>query len=47
MTEIKDAKNVCLFALNSNEPLAKSVADKIGLHLVRLPLVTLQTGKLR
>lgn len=33
MTEIKNAENVKLFTLNSNRPLAKGVAEQIGLPL--------------
>lgn len=33
MTEIKNAENVKLFALNSNPELAQKVADKLGLQL--------------
>lgn len=33
MTQIKDAQNVKLFALNSNQPLAKKVAANLGLTL--------------
>ena len=47
MTEIKDAKNVCLFALNSNEPLAKSVADKIGLPLSKASVSHFADGEIK
>ena len=30
MTQIKNAENVRLFALNSNRPLAESIADRFG-----------------
>ena len=30
MTEIQNAKDVKLFALNSNRPLAQKIADKIA-----------------
>ncbi|KRN58705.1 ribose-phosphate diphosphokinase [Limosilactobacillus secaliphilus] len=33
MSQIKDAQNVKLFALNSNLPLAQKVADNLGLQL--------------
>ena len=33
MTQIKNAQNVRLFALNSNYPLAEAIAEKIGLPL--------------
>lgn len=47
MTEIKDAKNVRLFALNSNEPLAKSVADKIGLPLSKASVSHFADGEIK
>lgn len=33
MTQIKNAQNVRLFALNSNYPLAEAIAEKVGLPL--------------
>lgn len=47
MTEIKDANNVRLFALNSNPVLAKSVADKIGIPLCQASVSHFADGEIK
>lgn len=47
MTEIKDANNVRLFALNSNPVLAQSVADKIGLPLSKASVSHFADGEIK
>ena len=43
MSKIENAENVRLFALNSNQPLARRLSEKLGLPLLR----TLRMAKSR
>ncbi|MDO4903315.1 MAG: ribose-phosphate diphosphokinase [Limosilactobacillus sp.] len=47
MTQIKNAENVRLFALNSNEPLAESIADKIGLPISKSSVEHFADGEIK
>lgn len=47
MTEIKDANNVRLFALNSNPVLAQAVADRIGLPLSKASVSHFADGEIK
>lgn len=46
MTEIKNAKDVKLFALNSNRPLAQKIADKIGIPLSKCTVSHFADGEI-
>lgn len=47
MTQIKDDKNVRLFALNSNQPLAQAVAEKVGLPLSQASVSHFADGEIK
>lgn len=47
MTQIKNAENVRLFALNSNRPLAKSIANRIGLPLSKASISHFADGEIK
>ena len=47
MTQIKNAQNVRLFALNSNRPLAESIAEKIGLSLSKASVNHFADGEIK
>lgn len=47
MTQIKDDKNVRLFALNSNQPLAQAVADQVGLPLSKASVSHFADGEIK
>lgn len=47
MTQIKNAENVRLFALNSNPPLAKEIAEKIGLPLSKASISHFADGEIK
>lgn len=46
MTEIKNAKDVKLFALNSNRPLAQKIADQIGIPLSKCSVSHFADGEI-
>lgn len=46
MTEIQNAKDVKLFALNSNRPLAQKIADKIGIPLSKCSVSHFADGEI-
>lgn len=47
MTQIKNAKNVRLFALNSNRPLAEAIAERIGLPLSKASISHFADGEIK
>lgn len=47
MTQIKNAQNVRLFALNSNRPLAAAIADKVGLPLGKATVNHFADGEIK
>lgn len=47
MTQIKNAENVRLFALNSNRPLAEKIAKKIGLPLSAATISHFADGEIK
>lgn len=47
MTQIKDAENVRLFALNSNRPLAEEIAKQIGLPLSKASISHFADGEIK
>ncbi len=46
MTEIKNAKDVKLFALNSNQPLAEKIAQKLGIPLSKCTVSHFEDGEI-
>ena len=47
MTQIKNAQNVRLFALNSNQPLAEAIAAKVGLPLSKASVNHFADGEIK
>lgn len=47
MTQIKNAENVRLFALNSNRPLAENIAHRIGLPLSKASISHFADGEIK
>lgn len=47
MTQIKNAENVRLFALNSNKPLAEEIARQVGLPLSKATISHFADGEIK